>query len=276
MMSLVFLISILAIAVFGTIAFINFAPQMGAKATGERLERMTKTANYKEGIFKNPVETYMRMDFRKMRPVMWEFIKGSPDRKPSSPIRTIDFSADEFAVKDNSGIVVTWFGHSSLLIKIEGKTLLIDPVFDKRASMVSFLGPKRFNYTNYMDVEKLPPLDAVIITHDHYDHLNYPTIEKLKGKVQRFYMPLGVGAHLEKWGVPPENITEAVWWEEIILNDNLKLVCTPTRHFSGRGWSDLASRVKFSTSRVASPDFVRNSLPLAPIISPMSMSLSSL
>ncbi len=141
----------------------------------------------------------------------------------------------------DTGIVVTWFGHSSLLIKIEGRIFLTDPVFGKRASMVSFMGPKRFDYSPQPSIEDLPPLDGIIISHDHYDHLDYESILVLKNKVDRFFVPLGVGAHLESWEVPTSNITELKWWESTRVDEELTFICAPSRHFSGRGLNNRFS-----------------------------------
>jgi len=177
------------------------------------------------------------MKSAKMLNVMWEFIRGGNNREPASTIKVNKFDSGIFLKSDQSQDSFTWFGHSTLLIRIDGKTLLIDPVFSKRASMFPFMGPRRFPYTNHMEPELLPQLDAVLISHDHYDHLDYKTILKLKNNADRFYVPLSVGAHLEKWGIPSENIIELNWWESTDF-DGLKLIFTPSRHFSGRGLND--------------------------------------
>lgn len=135
-------------------------------------------------------------------------------------------------------MAVCWFGHSSLLIKVDGITFLTDPVFGERASTFSFAGPKRFNYAQHMRVDLLPQVDVVLLSHDHYDHLDHETILQLKDK--RFIVPLGVGAHLEHWGVPAGSITEKDLWENIEVG-SVKLTLAPSRHFSGRGMTNRFS-----------------------------------
>ena len=102
----------------------------------------------------------------------------------------------------------------------------------------SFMGPQAFPYSNVYSLEDLPEIDAVLISHDHYDHLDYETFLKLKSKVDKFFVPLGLAAHLERWGVPSENITELDWWDEVQFDENLLFAAVPMRHFSGRGVTD--------------------------------------
>jgi L-ascorbate metabolism protein UlaG (beta-lactamase superfamily) len=239
MTGIIILIAIVAI-VIGLSIFFNFAPQIGAKPEGARLERMKSSENYKLGKFHNTINTKMDMKSGKMLGVMLEFFKNNKDREPVGIIQTHEFNQGDFYDLNQDSLSFTWFGHSSILIKIDGKVILIDPVFSDRASMFSFMGPKRFPYSNYMNVDILPEVDAVLISHDHYDHLDYETIMMLKEKVNRFYVPLSVGAHLEKWGIPAQNIYELNWWDSIEL-DSLSLVFTPSRHFSGRGLNNRYS-----------------------------------
>ncbi len=236
MLSIVIIILLIAGGVF---IFFQTAPQIGGTPKGERLERMQQASNFKDGLFVNTVETNMDMPFSTLLKVMKEFFFGDKSKKiPQSTINTQLFSADVFENLSDSVIGVNWFGHSSILLKLDGVTILVDPVLEgKRASMFSFMGPERFPYEEYPGVEDLPKIDAVIISHDHYDHLDYPTIKRLKEKVNKFYMPLGVGAHFEEWGVPKENIIELEWWDEVEIG-GVKLALTPTRHFSGRAIRD--------------------------------------
>ena len=230
----IILILSISIAALGLIVFFNFAPQLGDKARGERLERMQSTTNYRNGKFYNTIPTGMNMKPGKMLGVMWKFIFKKKGREPISAFHVKTFKTEYFLNSDPNHLFFSWFGHSSLLVRIDGKILLLDPVFSERASMFTFMGPKRFPYTHYMDTDQLPPVDAVIISHDHYDHLDYKVIRKLADRVPAFYVPLSVGAHLEKWGVPSERIIEIAWWETTQL-DSLTFVFTPSRHFSGRG-----------------------------------------
>ena len=228
------LVSLLILLVIAAVAFVNFAPQFGENPAGERLKRVQASPNFKDGTFQNLVPTSLDMSAGKMVSVTWKMLTGVPGAEPTDTIKTVPF--DQAVFEGNGGpeqVAVSWFGHSSLLIRIQGKTLLTDPVFSERASFASFSGPKRFPFDHYMDVDELPPVDAVVLSHDHYDHLDYETFTKLKGKVGRFFVPLGVGAHLEKWGIAPDHITELDWNESTKFGD-LTLVCAPARHFSGR------------------------------------------
>lgn len=229
------LVSLLVFLILAVVAFVTFSPQFGASATGERLKRIQASPNYKDGTFQNLVPTSLDMSPGKMISATWKMLTGVPGAEPTDTIKTVPFDA---AVFEGTGgpeqVAISWFGHSSLLIRIQGKTLLTDPVFSERASFASFSGPKRFLYNHYMDVDELPKVDAVVLSHDHYDHLDYGTFVRLQSKVERFFVPLGVGAHLEKWGVAPDRITELDWHESAKLGD-LTLVCAPARHFSGRG-----------------------------------------
>ena len=228
------LVSLLILLVIAAVAFVNFAPQFGENPAGERLKRVQASPNFKDGTFQNLVPTSLDMSAGKMVSVTWKMLTGVPGAEPTDTIKTVPF--DQAVFEGNGGpeqVAVSWFGHSSLLIRIQGKTLLTDPVFSERASFASFSGPKRFPFDHYMNVDELPPVDAVVLSHDHYDHLDYETFTKLKGKVGRFFVPLGVGAHLEKWGIAPDHITELDWNESTKFGD-LTLVCAPARHFSGR------------------------------------------
>jgi len=192
------------------------------------------------GKYQNTIETHMDMSPAKMFSVMWKMLRGAEDREPRQVIPTVDFDKSVFE-KSDDGTVFSWFGHSSLLVRFAGKNILFDPVFSPRASMFSFAGPKNFNYSHPMHWSKLPHIDIVVLSHDHYDHLDKNVIKAIHPSIPKFYVPLGVGNILEKWGVDKNKITEADWWETIRLDETLELICTPSRHFSGRGLTDRAS-----------------------------------
>ncbi|MEM6643232.1 MAG: MBL fold metallo-hydrolase [Bacteroidota bacterium] len=231
-------LSILVITI-AVVTFFYTAPQIGASPSGERLARMKNASNYEYPIFINTIETKMEMP----KGTLWKVLKhylfeNKKEKNPRVPIHVREFDNKHFENIADDSTAFVWFGHSSILIRTDGVTLLTDPVLvGKRASMFAFMGPKRFDYRHYPKIEDLPKIDAVLLSHDHYDHLDYPTIKGLKEKVDRFLVPLGVGAHLEKWGITPEQITELNWWDEVDLN-SLKLALTPSRHFSGRGLRD--------------------------------------
>jgi len=140
-------------------------------------------------------------------------------------------------MRNDSGIVYTWFGHSTVLLKLNGKTIITDPVFEKAASPVPFLN-KSFDFKNNYSVQMLPDIDVVLISHDHYDHLDYKTIKKIDSITKKFIVPLGVDAHLLRWGIPADKIEVADWGDAINIYSSISFISTPARHFSGRGPKD--------------------------------------
>lgn len=204
---------------------------MGAQATGTRLERMRRSPRFRDGIFVNELAE---------RTNLWragaKWMKGSSHREPEAPLPVEARRRSDYERAPESGLRITWLGHSSLLVELEGRRVLFDPVFGERCSPSRYYGPRRF-FAPPLPVAELPELDRVVISHDHYDHLDKPTVEALAARGVEFVTPLGVGAHLERWGVPAERITELDWWEETTVG-SLRLVATPARHFSGRGLRD--------------------------------------
>jgi L-ascorbate metabolism protein UlaG (beta-lactamase superfamily) len=159
-----------------------------------------------------------------------------PARVPAAPLPVVEGDASRFETPPESGLRLTWLGHSTVVIEIDGHRFLTDPVFGRRTSPVDWAGPQRW-YAPPIPLEELPVFDAVLISHDHYDHLDYPTILRLKDWETTFVVPLGVGAHLEYWGVPAERIVEVDWWETTQFGE-LDIICMPARHASGRGVFD--------------------------------------
>lgn len=233
------ILSITLLIIVSTVVFFYTAPQLGSKPGGRRLERMKEAPNFDQGIFHNSVETKMEMPKGTIPKLLKHyFIEDKRAKNPQIPIATQLFNKDAFEAVSQDSISFVWFGHSTILMKIDGITILADPVIvGERASMLSIIGPKRFDYSHQIEIENLPKIDAVILSHDHYDHLDYPTILALKDKVTKFFIPLGVGAHFERWGVPTDHIVELNWWDEVAF-EGLKLVFAPTRHFSGRALQD--------------------------------------
>ncbi|MDX2001012.1 MAG: MBL fold metallo-hydrolase [Chitinophagales bacterium] len=202
----------------------------GKLPDGKRLDRIKQSPNYSNGEFKNMEPTVQLAEGASVPGILLDAWKAPKDCTPSKPI-AIDGSG--ISILDNQKVAITWFGHSSYLLQVMGKNILVDPVFSKRASFSNVVGPKRFPGVNF-ELETLPTVDIVLLTHDHYDHLDYQVMLRLKESVKQFIMPLGVGAHLEHWGVKPDRITELDWWDETILGEGLTIAATPARHFSGR------------------------------------------
>jgi len=164
------------------------------------------------------------------------FFGGSKHRRPTEPVPVAARTRADYDTPPASGLRVTWLGHSTILLEIDGGRVLVDPVWSERASPVSFAGPTRF-YPSPLPLDELPALDCVLLSHDHADHLDPFAIRALAARGVRFVAPLGVGAHLEAWGVSPSDITELDWWDSIDVA-GLTLTATPARHFSGRGLRD--------------------------------------
>ncbi len=229
----IILLSLVGILVIIGILFVNLSPQFGGKPTEEEKAEFAKTNHYKDEKFQNLIPTEMSIPAKEYPKLIWQYFTGIPNGKPSGkiPVEKVDSSK----IVENKKITrLTWFGHSAFLLEISGKKILIDPMLGEVAAPHPWLGSPRFNDQPPISIEQLPHIDAIIISHDHYDHLDYSSIQKLKGKTGQFFVPLGVGTHFREWGVADEKIHELDWWEEIDFED-LKLACLPARHFSGRG-----------------------------------------
>jgi len=222
----------------------------GKKPQGARLERMKGSPLWTGNGFRNlhPVLPGLR-DSSAPMPTIPEFICGGERRVPQGPLPSVS-PLDTWRRPPDSGLRATWLGHSTVLIEIAGLRVLTDPVWGPRASPFRILGPKRFQPVP-VPLPSLPPVDLVVVSHDHYDHLDYPTIRELATRHVPFVTSLGVGAHLEAWGVLPELITELDWWESHTLpNTGLSVTAAPSQHFSGRSfqarnttlWSSLVLR----------------------------------
>jgi len=190
-------------------------------------------ARKKDGKFLNPIPTD-QAGFDKLIPILREYAQNKAEVIPLKTLCPFHTDASVYKKGPASGLRVTWVGHSSLLIEIDGKRILTDPVWAERASFLSFMGPKRF-FAPPLPLNQLPPLDAVIISHDHYDHLDKQTIKFFAGKDIDFYCSLGVKGYLKRWGVDVSYITEMDWGDSVLIGGNIVLTATPARHFSGRG-----------------------------------------
>jgi L-ascorbate metabolism protein UlaG (beta-lactamase superfamily) len=203
----------------------------GRKPSGKRLERIKQSPNYKNNAFQNlsPTEqlakdtSYLKLSKQSLK-----------KPKTVNPNGILPFTETDLKRLDGDEPVIIWFGHSSYLIKIEGKTILVDPVFSGNASPVSFM-IKAFKGSNEYGVDDMPEIDLLIVTHDHYDHLDYKTLTKLRSKIKQVIAPLGVGSHLEHWGFNDTIISELDWWESHVFSDHITITSAPARHYTGRG-----------------------------------------
>lgn len=232
--------SILVLIIVVGVLFVNFSPEFGGKATGEKLEIYSKSANYKIDKFVNKEEVKLSFTTGQYVEMIFKFFGSQPNTIPDKSIPVVHYDSTEVATYNSNIPRLIWFGHSAFLLQINGKNILIDPMFGDVPAPHPWLGKSRFSKSLPIEIEKLPQIDVVILSHDHYDHLDYGSIIKLKSKVKQFYTPLGVGNHLTAWGIAESKVKELDWWDEVQYGD-FTFACTPAQHFSGRGISDNAA-----------------------------------
>ena len=230
--SMLITLSILILLVISVIAFLK-QPKFGRLPTGERLEKITHALNYKNGQFQNFSDTPMLSEGIGYNTVLKEFLFDKKARV--KPVDLIPSRKTDLLNLDTTKDVLVWFGHSSYFMQVDGKKILVDPVFSGAASPVSF-NIKAFKGTDIYTAEEMPEIDFLFISHDHWDHLDYETVLKLKPKVKKIICALGVGAHLERWGFNKDMIIEQNWNDEINLGAGFIVNTVPARHFSGRGF----------------------------------------
>lgn len=230
LMITIILIGVLVSVIAGGYLFLH-QTSFGRLPQGERLERILKSPNYRNGEFHNLDSTVVMTSQVNRWKVMWRFLFETPKRlRPENPV-----PANKISLKNlgNDCDLLIWFGHSSYLLQISGKRILVDPVFCM-AAPVSFVN-RPFNGTDIYHPDDMPGIDYLVISHDHWDHLDYKTVVKLKNRVGKVIVPLGVGEHFEYWGYDKQNIIELDWMENIVMEDGFNFHCLPARHFSGRG-----------------------------------------
>src|SRR5690606_12246792 len=182
------------------------------------------------GAFQNLSPTAMKPEGVSYWKMTREFFRRHPGTTPTVALPSIKTDLRSLPLEDNLFI---WFGHSSYYMQVRGKRILVDPVFSGNAAPFSFL-VKAFPGANLYTVDDLPDIDFLILTHDHYDHLDYRTIIQLHQRVGHIYCSLGISAHLIYWGISENKITELDWWESAELPGEMQLHAAPARHFSGR------------------------------------------
>jgi len=224
------IISLVVIGIIAGLLFMSFHPVFGGTPDAEQQEAYEGLENYQDGKFVNDTELEQGMDLRSLVTLIRDWVDRRSNRIPTEkvPVMTPDWGM--IGGEEDS---LTWLGHSNFLLSIDGQVILIDPVFDDMVSPLSFIGSRRFTEDIFHLIEELPTIDAVFITHDHYDHLDYQSILALKEKTEHFFVPLGVDAHLKEWGIEKEDIIAMNWWEEVEWQ-GLNIAAVPARHYSNR------------------------------------------
>jgi len=223
----------LAVAAILAIVIFIFLQQQsfGKDPSGARLERIKKSPNYVNGSFVNLVDTPVMAPNTNYFKLALEYFKKVENKEPNFTLPSVK---TDLKVPPTTRPTLTYFGHSAYLIQIDGNNILMDPALSKRISPVQWFGAENYAGTHVYEVKDLPSIDFVILSHDHYDHMDYETLKQFAGKPTKFIVPLGVGAHLEHWGILPGNIVELDWWDKTNLMKGVELTATPARHFSGR------------------------------------------
>ncbi len=232
--------ALIALVALIGISFLYLSPQFGGTVNTDQQADYAKTGHYANGVFTNPEEIVLEMNCHSIAAMLRETMNPDPNVAPDHNIAVEEIDPSSLANLPDTNSRITWLGHSSFLIETGGKKILLDPVFGQYAAPHPLLGRARFHSEMPITISELPDIDAVIISHDHYDHLDYPSINKLKDKVHHFFVPLGVGNHLRRWHISEESISELDWWQEANY-EGLKIVLTPSRHMSGRGLTDQSA-----------------------------------
>jgi L-ascorbate metabolism protein UlaG (beta-lactamase superfamily) len=210
----------------------------GGKITEAHIEQYAKSANWQDSKFVNLEETKMEFSFRKLPKLLYKGFFDKEGREPKQKLPIVPFDKEKFLIPSDK-MKFIWYGHATLLMRMGGKTILVDPMFGPNAAPISPFPVKRFSDNTLNIIDDLPDIDLVLLTHDHYDHLDFDSIQKLRPKVKQYFVALGVARHLIQWGIDASLITEFDWWENKQF-DNQMITFTPSRHFAGRGLRDRA------------------------------------
>lgn len=223
-------LGLVGVLLLGTLIFIH-QPQFGKNPTGERLKRIQGLPNYKNGRLQNLSETPEISSDKNIIELTWDFLfKRNKNLSPSDAIPIVKTDLKTLPLSEN---LLVWLGHSSYYIQLDGKRFLIDPTLVS-ASPIDFFN-QAFKGADFYKPEHMPEIDYLIITHDHWDHLDYHTIKAMKSRIKQVITGIGVGEHFEYWGFSPSQIIEMNWNEQVNLLDDIKITSLPARHYSGRG-----------------------------------------
>lgn len=217
----------------------SYFKQFGGKLTPQLIAQYERSGNWRDGSFQNLEPTSFTVSLRKMPGLIYKQLSNRNGRAPKQALPVLPFDKNGFLAPYAPSRFI-WYGHSALLLRINHKTLLIDPMLGPNTTPIAPMPTRRFSENTLSLINDFPDIDLLLLTHDHYDHLDYASIQKLIPKTKKYFVALGVKRHLVGWGVAPERITEFDWWDTHPLDD-IAVTFTPTRHFSGRG---LADRLK--------------------------------
>lgn len=210
--------------------------QFGGKLTKTLKQSLEQSPNWKGKSFENLVETKMDIKLKDFPGMLYQNFFKTKGRTPKEPIPILPFDKARFLAPSNS-VKYIWFGHSVVLLNVEGKIILIDPMLGPDASPIAPFKTKRFSNGTLDLIDEFPEIDLMLLTHDHYDHLDLASIKRLKSKVKKYWVALGTKRHFKEWGIEPEKVKEFDWWDKSELA-GIEITFTPTRHFAGRGLSD--------------------------------------
>lgn len=213
-----------------------FFKQFGGKVRQEDLKRYQQSSNWRDGHFQNLEETDMSVSLSKIPSVIYKQLSSQKEKEPKQPLPIFPFDKTDFLAPSESAKFI-WYGHSAILMCINGKTILIDPMLGSNTTPIAPIATKRFSENTLDLIDEFPEIDLIVFTHDHYDHLDFVSVQKLKSKTKQYFVALGVKRHLVSWGVEANKIQEFDWWESQDF-ENVQITFTPTRHFSGRGLTD--------------------------------------
>lgn len=218
------------------LGYLYLNPQFGGRMSDDERDQFSRSAQWDGKQFVNQTETVMNVNIRTLPKLLKAQFTDREKRTPKGrlPLQRFDRQAWE---QDTAQAKFIWFGHSTGMVRLQGKNLLIDPMFGADASPIGPFRTRRYSDSTLYIIDQLPAIDAVFITHDHYDHLDMDSFRKLNGKVAHYFVPLGIKRHLVRWDIPAEKITELDWWDGASIA-GIHATFVPSRHFSGRGLFD--------------------------------------
>lgn len=234
------ILSLIVVLFMATALVIRLVPAFGSPPDEDKKITYQSSNHFNEDQFINTLPTSLDMSFASVRSVLADYLNGIPDQQPDKLITVDNTPLDKIINPADSITQLIWFGHSAFLMQTQGVNILLDPMLGSSPSPFPSLGSKRFTNGLPIEIDELPVIDIVIFSHDHYDHLDYPTLKKLSHKIKHLVVPLGVESHLLSWGFSADRITTMDWWQSTKLS-GIEIISTPSRHFSGRALSDRNS-----------------------------------